>query len=80
MIIWLIAFILFLYSEIKAVLVARDQDFRKKLIEDVSPAPLLSDLLSRADGEPVGKNLQGRSIINSVAHPPGSEAQGREKT
>jgi hypothetical protein len=39
MIIWLIAFILFLYSEIKAVLVARDQDFRKKLIEDVSPAP-----------------------------------------
>lgn len=34
MIIWLIAFILFLYSEIKAVLVARDQDFRKKLIED----------------------------------------------
>jgi hypothetical protein len=33
-IIFLLAFILFLYSEIKAVLVARDQDFRKKLIED----------------------------------------------
>jgi hypothetical protein len=33
-IIYMIAFILFLYSEIKAVLVARDQDFRRKLIDD----------------------------------------------
>lgn len=33
-ILFLIAFVLFLYSEIKAVLVVRDQDFRKKLIDD----------------------------------------------
>jgi len=38
-IIFMIGFILFLYSEIKAVLVARDQDFRKKLVEDVSLRP-----------------------------------------